>query len=125
MQLNSKFIRFIIAGVINTLFGWLIYSFFILLNIEPWIALIISTITGIVFNFLTIGGYAFKILKVSKLPRFILSYILIYVINIFLIRLLTIYISDLILLQLLLTPFLALLSYFLLSKKVFVENKNL
>lgn len=121
MRLNFKLIRFIIAGVVNTLFGWLIYSLFILINVEPWLALIISTVVGILFNFITIGGYAFKNLKISKLPLFILSYIIVYLINILLIYLLKIYIPNLIVLQLLLTPILALISYFLLSKKVFVN----
>ena len=56
---NSTFTRFFIIGVINTLFGFLLFSIIILYGATTWFALIISTSFGIIFNFITTGKYVF------------------------------------------------------------------
>ena len=75
------FIRFLIAGAANTLFGWVVYSIAILSGLEPWAALICGTVMGIAFNFCSIGGYAFRQLTLRYFPRFIASYVFIYMTN--------------------------------------------
>lgn len=58
--INKQFIRFIIASGINTIFGFLVFSFFIFLGFYYPIALLFSTVCGILFNFQTIGRFVFS-----------------------------------------------------------------
>ena len=56
-ELNRKLsrlfsqVKFILAGLLNTAFGYGAYGFFIFLNINYQSALILSTIAGIIFNY--------------------------------------------------------------------------
>jgi len=45
--LNIKFIRFFIIGLINTLFGYLMFALFIFLNFHYSIAVLLATILGV------------------------------------------------------------------------------
>lgn len=113
--------RFLLAGAANTLFGWLIYSASVVLGAPVWVALIISTVVGIAFNFLTIGGYAFRALSLQRLPKFVSAYALVYVVNLACISMLKSWVNEPIWIQLLLTPPMALLSFFLMSRWVFIR----
>jgi putative flippase GtrA len=116
---QARFIRFLIAGAFNTLFGWLVYSAAILLGAAPWLALIIGLLAGIVFNFISLGAYVFRDMVLGRLPRFVLSYGFIYAANLICLKALKPWIYDPIWCQLLLTPPTALLSYFIQSRLVF------
>lgn len=116
---QNTYVRFLIAGGFNTLFGWLCYSATILLGAPPWLALIIATLIGIGFNFLTLGGYAFRSLVWNRFPRFVLSYAVIYTTNLICLEALEPWVPNPILGQLILTPPQAILSYIILSKMVF------
>jgi putative flippase GtrA len=119
---NDQFFRFLIIGGINTLFGFLIYSFCIARGVEVESAIIIGTILGVVFNFITTGGGVFRQLSLKNLPRFLLTYILIYVVNIYLYKLISKNIASPILIQGILAIPLSLLSYFIMSRYVFKEK---
>lgn len=112
-------VRFIATGILNTLVGWLIYSVLILLGVKVWLALLLPTIIGVLFNFFTISKFAFRKFSIKNLPKFILVYILIYLINYFLISILNSYISNEIITQFLLLPFVAIISFLLFSKVVY------
>lgn len=120
----ATLIRFLIAGGLNSLFGWLIYSVAILLGAQPWLALIVGVVMGIGFNFATLGGYAFRDMSIHRLPRFVMAYAFIYLVNLLSLTLLRRWIDHPILGQLILTPFMALLSYVVLSRKVFTGKKE-
>lgn len=113
------FLRFLIAGAFNTLFGWAVYSCSIWAGAEPWLALIIGTLTGIAFNFLSVGGYAFRDMGWDRLPRFIMCYVVVYAVNLICITILHRWILNSILAQAVLTPPMAIFSYLLLSRIVF------
>jgi putative flippase GtrA len=119
LKINNTYLRFLIAGGFNTLFGWLCYTAAILLGAAPWLALIVSTLTGIAFNFITLGAYAFQRLGLDRFPRFVLSYGAIYTTNLICLKALRPWVESPILGQLILTIPLAILSYILLSKLVF------
>jgi putative flippase GtrA len=118
----ATFIRFLIAGGFNSLFGWMVYSAAILFGAQPWLALIIGIVMGIGFNFITLGGYAFRDMSIGRLPRFVLTYGFIYVINLISLTLLQRWIDRPILGQLILTPFMAMVSYVVLSRMVFTAK---
>ena len=80
--LDNKVSRFLLSGLINTAFGYAIYAALIYLDIPYLVALLISTILGIIFNFfsfgrLVFGGYRDWIV----FSKFIFSYALIYLFN--------------------------------------------
>lgn len=71
---SIRFARFLVVGGINTLFGYLVYSAFILLNIHYALASFMSTVIGIVFNFFTTGNIVFR----NKNPKLILRFFGVY-----------------------------------------------
>lgn len=123
--IRSTFLRFLIAGGVNTLFGFLVYTAFIFVGVRVWIALICSTVVGIAFNFLTTGGYAFRDLSPGRVPKFIICYVVIFGTNLELITVLMPVLHDKILVQMILAPPLAVLSYYLLARFVFFRKLSL
>lgn len=79
--------KFVVVGVINTLFGYSIYALMIYLGLSYDIALVISTLCGIVFNFHSIGKLVFNHFKYTLFFKFVLVYVLVYFINLLLIKL--------------------------------------
>jgi putative flippase GtrA len=77
----AEVIRFGLAGALNTAFGFGVYAGLVLLNVPVFLALLIATVLGVFFNFLTFGGFAFRRLEAQRLPRFLLAYALIYLFN--------------------------------------------
>ena len=116
---RSRFFRFLVAGVINTLFGFVVYSISIMAGMEVWLALLAGMLSGTLFNFLTTGGYVFRELSIARFPRFVICYLLIYVINFMSLDLLSLWLNNKIVSQAIVTFPLALLSYFLMARFVF------
>lgn len=116
---NNTFVRFLIAGGVNTLFGFLVYSIAILSDLQVWQALLAGILAGLVFNFVTTGRYVFRDLTVRRFFRFAGAYVLIYLANLGLVVLLSEWIDSAILIQGIITIPMALGSYLLMSKFVF------
>jgi putative flippase GtrA len=116
---TNTFVRFLIAGGINTLFGFMVYAAAISLAAAAWLALLIGNIAGIAFNFFTTGGYVFRQLSASRLPRFVLCYLLVYVANLALLQLLVAWTGNKLASQLALAVPVAILSYTLMAQIVF------
>ncbi|MDZ8257299.1 GtrA family protein [Nostoc sp. ChiQUE01b] len=119
---SKTFVKFLIVGAINTLFGYLIFTILILLNIRYESAALISTMCGVLFNFKTTGLIVFKNKKNTLIFKFIGVYAIIYLLQIFLLKQflnhkINIFIAE----ALILLP-LALLSYIL--NKIFVFSKG-
>jgi|SRR6185312_1584487 len=122
--LSRRFIRYLFVGCLNTLFGFLVYSALVFLNLPTWAALLGGNIAGIAFNFLTIGGIVFLDLSPARIPLFVLSYGAIYLINLELIGLLQTWVRGRIAAQAVLVLPMALLSYLILSKYVFAKTRS-
>jgi putative flippase GtrA len=84
--LDRRFIGFLLAGGINTLFGYSVYSALVLLGIVPHVAVVISTVAGVLFNFLTTSA-VFRSRDVRRLPRFLAVYAVMMGLNILLLDL--------------------------------------
>ena len=78
---NIQVIRFLCIGALNTLFGFTIYSLLIMLGFSLSAAIIVSTIAGVLFNFLTYGKFVFMNLSKTVFPKFILFYMFLTSIN--------------------------------------------
>jgi putative flippase GtrA len=116
---GNTFMRFLLAGAVNTLFGFVVYSLTIVAGAAVWLALLAGILAGVAFNFVTTGGYVFRDLSPRRFPRFLLAYLLIYLVNLGLITLLSPWISNVILAQAIVTLPMALSSYLLLARLVF------
>lgn len=116
---RHRFARFIAASVLNTLFGFAVYSGVILLGAPVWAALAAGNAAGVFFNFVTTGGYVFRSLILSRFPAFASVYGVMFLSNWFLIHWLSDLVPGPIAAQAVLTAPMALVSYLLLKKLVF------
>ena len=70
--------RFLVAGGVNSAFGLIVYSALALIHALPTLAvLVITNMLGVVFNFLTTGGLVFRDMGLSRIPRFVLCYVVV------------------------------------------------
>jgi len=81
--MRKKFFRFILVGILNTLFGYLIYAFFIFLHLHYAQAVLLATIIGALFNFKTIGALVFKNTDNRLIFKFLSVYLVTYLFNVF------------------------------------------
>ena len=86
---EMEIIRFILVGIINTIFGYFCYAFFVFIGIHYTIAVFFVTILGVIFNFKTFGKFVFKIEKNILFYKFIVVYLVIFFINILAIKVFT------------------------------------
>ena len=121
---NIQFIRFLLAGVVNTLFGLGVYVVCIYCGLSPWLAMLVGTCAGIAFNFLSFGAYAFRDLSLSRLPRFLCSYGVTYLFNLAAFHALNNWVSSAVWCQVILTPVVALFSYLSMSNFVFARKES-
>jgi putative flippase GtrA len=116
-----RVVRFLLVGGVNTLFGFAVFSLIAYLGGKTWHALLGGNVAGIVFNFITIGGTVFRDLDLRRAPRFVLAYLGLFALNLEAIELLSDAIPvGRIAVQALLTAPMAVLSYLIMSKLVFL-----
>ena len=82
MQINPLFIRYLLVGMLNTAFGYAIFALLTYFGFHYALALLIATVTGIVFNFRTFGQFVFHQRDWRLIWRFFAVYGLLYVINV-------------------------------------------
>ena len=79
--LKHKLFRFFLVSVLNTAFGYGLFALFLYLGLYYPIALFISTIAGVLFNFKTIGSIVFKSNNNALIFRFFGVYGCLYIVN--------------------------------------------
>lgn len=120
---SIRFIRFLFVGGINTLFGYLVFSVFILLQIHYSIASLLATILGVIFNYFTTGRIVFNNSDPNLLIKFFGVYGITYLINLLFLKIFdTRNVNMLIAGAILIFP-MAILSYFL-NKTFVFRAKN-
>jgi putative flippase GtrA len=81
-------IRFLVAGVFNTVFGYSVYAGGIAAGLHYAWAMGIATVAGICFNYCTYGRMVFRAeLTVRRFGRHLITYAATYALNIGVIRL--------------------------------------
>ncbi|MFK0386675.1 GtrA family protein [Agrobacterium sp. NPDC090273] len=81
-QFDTRIVKFLIVGVINTIFGYTIYVGSLWIGLHYTTAVATSTILGILFNFKSIGAFVFESRDNALLLRFIGVYLFLYLVNI-------------------------------------------
>ncbi|MDE2596948.1 MAG: GtrA family protein [Sphingomonadales bacterium] len=83
-----RFGLFLAAGAVNTLFGFAVFAALIALGTGNDLAVVLSTVAGVLFNFQTYGK-VFSAQGFSRLPHFVGTYAAILAANILTLRALT------------------------------------
>ena len=122
-HLNRQFLRFLLVGVLNTLFGYTMFALFIFSGVHYSLASLFSTILGVLFNFRTTGRLVFNNRNNSLLWRFSLVYTVVYGCNVGLLRVMDGYSIDMYVAGAVVVFPLALLSFFLNKRFVFEVGK--
>lgn len=85
---HSQFIRFLVVGGINTLFGYGVYACMVLIGVHYAFASLFGLLLGVLFNFFTTGGFVFRSVDFSRINRFVGVYGVSYFLNIALLSIL-------------------------------------
>jgi len=117
-------LRFLVAGALNTLFGFVMYAAALAAGLSVRAGLFVGLVAGSVFNFITTGGYAFRQLALSRYPLFVVCYLVVYVVNVWIVESLAPYTHGPLRAQAVALVPMALLSYWLLSRWVFAPGKR-
>ncbi|MBF0561309.1 MAG: GtrA family protein [Alphaproteobacteria bacterium] len=118
MVVHIQFVRFLLVGAVNTLFGYSGFALLLWLGLHHPQALTLATAVGILFNFGTTGRLVFANQGWHLLPRFFIGYGVAYGVNLTLLNMLVATGLSAYLTQLTLLPAIVVLSFVI--NKVFV-----
>lgn len=117
-----RLLRYLVVGVINTIFSYVVYALLLKLGLVYYLAVLLSTIIGVAFNFKTTGSLVFRSRSNRLIFRFYAVYSVYYVINVTCLTLLKRIVPDPYLAQLLLLLPLAMVSYLMMRQFVFKQQ---
>lgn len=121
--IDNCFIRFVLVGIVNTMFGVGMYCLLLFLGCSYWWAVLGANIFGVLFNFKTTGTLVFENKNNRLLFRFILSYIVVYFFNVFFVRsLIENFSIDKYLAGIIVMPFMAVFSFIIQRFFVFAKK---
>lgn len=121
--IQKQFIIFLCVGVINTVFGYSLFAFFIFIDTPYYLAFLFAALLGLIFNFLTNGRIVFKNKSFNVFYKFITISALLYFIHIILIKVINKNINNFYISGLLTMSITAILSFYL-NKKIFSIKVN-
>lgn len=119
MKTDLLFIKFILVGILNTIFGYCVFALLLYLGLHYSFAVVLSTILGILFNFKTTGCLVFKNKENKLIFKFFAVYAIICSINILLLRTAEVFHVNLYLAGFVSTGLMAILSFILNKNWVF------
>lgn len=76
-----QFIRFLVIGGINTLFGYGVFASFLFVGFHYAIAALMGTLLGVLFNFVTTGRLVFNNRNNYLIFKFVITYGIVYGLN--------------------------------------------
>jgi putative flippase GtrA len=83
---THRFLRFLAVGLLNTGFGYVSYAALVLAGLRLSLAVATATALAFLFNFLSYGGLVFGSTSLRLLPRFLVFYIALGLLNFCLLR---------------------------------------
>ena len=90
----ERFFKFLLVGILNTLFAYTIYALLITIGLNVNLALFLQYIAGVLWNFKTTGALVFKNSDNKLLLKFILSYFFTFLLNSVLLKFLISYVNG-------------------------------
>lgn len=117
-----QFIKFILVGILNTIFGYGLWALLIYIGLHYALAVVLSTILSVLFNFKTTGYLVFKNKDNKLLWKFVHIYILTTCLSILGLKCATIANINLYLAGFFLTGIMAIISF--LMQKYYVFRRN-
>lgn len=124
MKLDYIFIKFILVGILNTIFGYSLFAILLYTGLHYTLAVILSTIIGILFNFKTIGILVFKNKNNKLIFKFFAVYATTCSIGIIILRIAELLEQNLYFSGIISTGISAIISYLLNKKWVFKYEEN-
>ena len=115
---DRRFVRFLVVGALNTLFGYGVFSLLVLTGLGAGLSLFVATVLGVLFNYVTTGRLVFAARGLGRLPWFVAVYGLTFLINLWSLKGLASAGFSPFLAQALLLPFVTILAFVL--NKTFV-----
>ena len=109
--LDKRVVRFLLVGLLNSAFGFFVFSATVWFGQSTVTALLAGNAAGLVFNFFSTGGLVFRILALQHLPKFVACYASMLLINYGLLEVLTPLVNNKIVAQSILILPMAALSY--------------
>jgi putative flippase GtrA len=113
---DRQFLRFLVAGGVNTLFGFGVNIAVMLTGQPVWLSMLVGTVAGVVFNF--------RDLSARRLPRFVAGYAVVYLVGLAAFHVLNVVVPGPIVCQVLLVVPMALFSYLVMSRFVFQKHRD-
>jgi len=78
---KGTFVRFLVIGVVNTAFGYLLFTLLLYVGLRPQPALAIAFAGGIIWNYFTHARLVFGKRGLARLPLYVMAYLMIYGVN--------------------------------------------
>lgn len=125
MVLKKQVLRFILIGIVNTVFYYLLYASLVLLGVKYFFAVTLATIIGILFSYKAFSKVVFNAENNDKsLIKFVLVYMVNIALNIFIIKLYLFFDNNLYIGGFIATIIVAVFSFFLNKFYVFKVKIN-
>lgn len=122
MRISPSFVRYLVVGGVNTVFGYSVFALLIYLGWHYSMALFFATIAGVLFNFQTFGTFVFGKSDWRLLWRFLAVYGFLYAVNVFLVFMLLFLMRSVYVANAFAIILIAGLGYFLNRRFVYEEN---
>lgn len=114
-ETSRRFLRFLAVGLLNTAFGYAVYSLLLWGGLPPQIALVIAFAIGVMWNYFTTARLVFRVSGFQRLWAYVAAYLGVYATNALLLHMALRVGTNAFLAQAILTPIIAVLSFLLLS----------
>ncbi|MBC7578496.1 MAG: GtrA family protein [Tardiphaga sp.] len=119
MLLRSRPVRFIAIGIVNTIFGYAVFTGLYLVSGNHRLSIIGATIVGVIFNFFTTGRIVFGSSDNRLILRFVAGYAISLGVNLVLLEVLVRLGVNALIAQLISLPPVVVLTYFVNARLVF------
>lgn len=122
--LKNQAIKFLLVGILNTLFGYTVFAILIALGVYYALAMFSATCLGILFNFKSLGKLVFNNSNNKLLLKFVILYCFLYVFNIALIFCLDFFLHNLYLAGIISMLASAIVGYFCNKNFIFIPEED-
>jgi len=116
------FYRYLVVGIGNTVFGYSIFMLFLYIGLHYSVAVLLSTIIGILFNFYMYGRVVFKSNSWELFRKVCFFYLILYLINITLLAILNTYMVNLYIAGIIVLPLVSFLGFIFNRRYVWIKN---